>query len=222
MSLAGFVEVSLVAIPSLIFLLLLAHLRKATKLWPAEKTGFALAYFAAEGTSVSLNVVISRANYSKISEIVHTAAENGAHFLRLSAFIPQGSGELHRALYGLDRRIVGEVRQQIADILPRAPIPIIEGAFRRPSPNAFGETFGCGAGTHSLTINPDLSLGACDLLSEHDRTRPLESPAQILETWRTDGLFQKWRGQTEDPQFKSVHQHGCHLALMRYGENIFA
>lgn len=51
MSLAGFVEVSLVAIPSLIFLLLLAHLRKATKLWPAEKTGFALAYFAAEGTS---------------------------------------------------------------------------------------------------------------------------------------------------------------------------
>ncbi len=171
---------------------------------------------------VSLNVVISRANYPKISEIAHVAAENGAHFLRLSAFIPQGSGQLYRNLYGLDRRIVGEVRRQIADLLPRTPVPIIEGAFKKPSPNACGETFGCGAGTHSLTINPDLSLGACDLLSEHDRTRPLESAAQILETWRMDGLFEKWRGRTEDPEFKSVHQHGCHLAMMRYGENIFA
>lgn len=51
MSLDVLVEFSLVAIPSLIFIVLVAYLRKATNTWPAERTGFALAYFAAEGTS---------------------------------------------------------------------------------------------------------------------------------------------------------------------------
>jgi hypothetical protein len=50
-SLDRLVELSLVAIPSLIFIVLVAYLRRATNEWPAEKTGFALAYFAAEGTS---------------------------------------------------------------------------------------------------------------------------------------------------------------------------
>src|SRR5579883_369187 len=57
------------------------------------------------------------------------------------------------------------------------------------------KTYGCGAGTTTLVLNPNLSVSACDLLTEEDRTGiPLSVPEEIDHLWQKGSLFQKWRG----------------------------
>ena len=60
------------------------------------------------------------------------------------------------------------------------PKLMIDTPFIGPSTDECGTcspTFGCGAGTSTLIINQDLTLSACDLLTEQDRTKiSIDSP----------------------------------------------
>jgi len=78
-----------------------------------------------------------------------------------------------------------------------------------------------------MIINSDLTISACDLLIEQDRTRArAETPEDLDSIWRSDPLFRKWRGQGGSASlgpitsFEEVHQHGCHLAYSVYRKDV--
>ncbi|HEY1212642.1 MAG TPA: radical SAM protein [Bryobacteraceae bacterium] len=186
------------------------------------------------GGEVALAVTVTRHNYRRIPEIFHMIDQLGISKVKFNAFIPIGTGAALTSEHALTSSICREAGELIASGGTRFPgIAVEAGAFYQTirierRKDADQPTLGCGAGTSSLIINSDLTLSACDMLVETDRTsKPINSPNDIGAFWRENALFQKWRGipddknPTEAAEFSQVHQHGCHVAYRAYGKNIF-
>ncbi len=183
-----------------------------------------------EGANVNLSFTISKKNYKSVKEMHALAKDLGVNVLRFTAFAPVGTGLTNQEDLSLTRDISLEVRKEVFECFQNYPKLMIDTPFIGPSTDECGTcspTFGCGAGTSTLIINQDLTLSACDLLTEQDRTKvSIDSPQDIERVWKEDPLFNKWRGIDEKKDhklgsFEEVHQHGCHVNYMAYKENIF-
>ncbi|KGC05978.1 radical SAM superfamily protein [Burkholderia multivorans] len=186
------------------------------------------------GAQVHLAFTLTGVNYRQLESMFELAAAMGVAGIKLNAFIPIGTGRLLARQHFLSPDACREIADAIVHHSSRFPGLHVEGgAFvkrirmspARPSPDA---TFGCGAGTTSMIINSDLTVSACDMLVEEDRTeRAIRSPADIDAMWRADPLFRRWRGQSQGERtrtirsFDDVHQHGCHVAFNAYSRNLF-
>lgn len=186
------------------------------------------------GARVSLAFTLSGVNYRQLGDMFELAATLGVAGIKLNAFIPIGTGRLLARHHFLSPDVCRQIADAIVHYTSRFSCLEVEGgAFvkqvrisaHRPSPDA---TFGCGAGTTSMIINSDLTVSACDMLVEEDRTdRPVRSPAELDAVWRHDPLFRRWRGQGQGERtrtirsFDDVHQHGCHVAFNAYSRNLF-
>jgi len=184
------------------------------------------------GARVALGLTISRQNAPHIDRIFHFALESGADQLKLSAFVPIGTGKLSASELMLDRETVLQVRGRLSELAASYPSLPINSVFLPKSKdkcdNCVTRTFGCGAGTNSLVINSDLTLSACDILIEEDRTtKRISKPSEIAELWLDDQLFNKWRGvapgrTSSISSFANVHKQSCHVATSTYGADLFA
>jgi len=186
-----------------------------------EKILLGVANLKNTGAFVTLNITISKQNYQYVKHIIALAEDVGVDILRLSAFIPFGTGDIDASKFLLTRDIVIQVRETLAEALKTTKVALESGVFLSNDEKVCGDTFGCGAGTHNLIINTDLSLSACDILAEKQRTAPIKTVDDIEVMWKSHPLFNKWRGNTDDPFFAEVHQHHCHLAYTKYGEDLF-
>ena len=182
------------------------------------------------GANVNLSFTISKNNYHSIREMHKLAKDLNINLLRFTAFAPVGTGLVNQDDLSLNREISLEARKEIIECYKSYPKMMIDTPFIGPTDDKCGTcspTFGCGAGTSTLIINDDLTLSACDLLTQQDRTKvSINCPEDIEKAWKEDPLFNKWRGiKTKEKHqlgdFKEVHQHGCHVTYIGYKENIF-
>jgi len=175
------------------------------------------------GSEVTINVTVTRANYRLLAPIAKLAESIGASGVRFSAYVPITKQKLTENPFALNEKIVQEVRIKIAEIARYAEMHIDGGAFKDSNKQSGSNclSFGCGAGTHNMVINADMSLAACDLDTENERTFPVTKASDIQNAWKTDLLFQKWRGLSDDPQYSDLSKYKCHLAYKKYGKDIF-
>ncbi|PHD57115.1 A0A073K2N4 (Uncharacterized protein) [Bacillus mycoides] len=178
----------------------------------------------------SFGVTITKQNASYIREIHQLAREVGVDQLKIGGFVPIGTGKEHTEEYNLTREIVLEVRRELIELQSKYPKLQIDSKFLPPKNSGCTSdcTFGCGAGTTSLVLNSDLTLSACDMLVEEDRTKiKINSPKEIEYLWNNHPLFNKWRGLAPNEttqsinSFAQVHQEGCHVAYSAYEDNLF-
>lgn len=176
----------------------------------------------------AISMTISALNFDKLPEIVQLVHEHGADSIKLAAFVPVGTGSQNARHLMLDDNALQTVRSTLPELQARYSHIFFDSAFLPAdhgniSPST--KTFGCGAGTTSIVINNDLSVSACDILTEEDRTdAKIIEPSDIDRLWEHQ-LFLKWRsledGSTPTiPDFKDVHRKGCHVATTLYGKNI--
>lgn len=175
---------------------------------------------------------LSSLNVESLSSLFQCASEAGANELKLAAFVPLGTGSERAKHLMLDSHQVSLIKDSLPQLRCIYPNMRLETAFLRDEAQANIAkercTYGCGAGTHSMVINNDLSLSACDLLTEEDRTPfRINNPEDIEREWQKNNIFRKWRGMadpgdrtTSITDFSEVHQHGCHVAYNLYGKNI--
>ncbi|MDA2384055.1 radical SAM protein [Bacillus cereus] len=183
-----------------------------------------------QGAWASFGVTITKQNALYIQQIHQLAREVGVDQLKIGGFVPIGTGKNHTEEYNLTREIVLDVRRELMDLQQRFPKLQIDSKFLPPKNSncASDCTFGCGAGTTSLVVNSDLTLSACDMLVEEDRTKvKVNSPEEIEDLWNNNPLFNKWRGLAPNEitrsvnSFEKVHQEGCHIAYSAYEDNLF-
>ncbi|WP_186323884.1 radical SAM protein [Bacillus thuringiensis] len=184
-----------------------------------------------EGAWVSFAVTISKQNAKYIEQIHNLALQAGIDQLKVAAFVPIGTGKMYQESYGLTRDIVVEVRNTLIYLKKKYPQLKIDSKFLPSESINCSEqcfTFGCGAGTSDLIINSDLTLSACDILVEEDKTKKMiETPDDIEYLWNNDSLFNKWRGNAPEERtlnikdFRNVHRAGCHVAYSTYKEDLF-
>ncbi|HDR8860710.1 TPA: radical SAM protein [Burkholderia territorii] len=186
------------------------------------------------GARIHLAFTLTGVNYRRLESMFELAAALGVTGIKLNAFIPIGTGRLLARQHLLSPDMCREIAEAIVHHSSRFPgLDVEGGAFVKrihisPNRSSSDATFGCGAGTTSMIINSDLTVSACDMLVEEDRTKQaIQSPADIDAMWRGDALFRRWRGQAQGERtptirsFDDVHQHGCHVAFNAYSRNLF-
>jgi MoaA/NifB/PqqE/SkfB family radical SAM enzyme len=191
----------------------------------------AVANLKSAGARVALGLTISRCNAAYIDEIFYFAMTAGIDQLKLSAFVPIGTGKLAAPVLLLDRAMVLTVRSRLIELCAAHPELAVNSVFlprQNDNCSRCQSTFGCGAGTNSLVINQDLTISACDILVEEDKTsRKIAKPEDIQDFWTNELVFAKWRGITSGrtisvSSFTNVHQMGCHVSATTYQEDLFA
>ena len=180
-------------------------------------------------TAVSLT--LSRENVPYLDHMYERFAQLQIDQLKFAAFVPIGTGARERKRFMLRDNDVKIIRSRLPVLQAQFPSVKLVSAFlpdaSRCKDTTCG-TFGCGAGTNSLVINNDMSLSACDILTEEDRTlERISDPSQIQKIWRSHEIFKKWRGESRGrtrtiDDFTNVHQKGCQVAYATYGKNILA
>ena len=176
----------------------------------------------------AISMTISALNFDKLPQMVRLADDHGADSIKLAAFVPVGTGSQSARHLMLDDDALQTVRTTLPELQAQYPHIFFDSAFLPADHGNIAQgtrTFGCGAGTTSIVINNDLSVSACDILTEEDRTDVrINEPEDIDRLWNHQ-LFRKWRSLEEGstrtiPDFKDVHLKGCHVATTLYGKNI--
>lgn len=172
---------------------------------------------------------LSSLNVKALPQLFERTSQAKAQQIRLAAFFPVGTGASARD-YMLSEDDLEYIHKTLPDLAKQYAHMYLESAFvekKIPSCVNQGRTLGCGAGTSGLVINNDMSLSACDILTEEDRTTErITHPEQIAKMWKTHPHFNKWRGLDNTPtptiaDFTEVHQEKCHVAYATYGKNIW-
>lgn len=177
----------------------------------------------------SVAFTLSAMNVRNLREMFAKVADSGTGQIKLAAFVPIGTGSAKAKELMLTDDDLKYLHSELPVVAAEFPDVLVESSFlakRRACGSDADKTLGCGAGTSSLIINNDMTLSACDILTEEDRTtEQVTKPEQIEELWRTDPIFQKWRGKCHGTtptikDFDRVHLEGCHVAYATYGKNI--
>ncbi|VVE00231.1 coenzyme PQQ synthesis protein E [Pandoraea pneumonica] len=185
----------------------------------------------AGGACVTLAYTMTAQNYRQLPQCLDLAEKLGVSEVKLAPFIPTGSGAKAAQALSLTPVICREIVTSLSAACAKHPgLKIDGGPFLRRiaiTPRATQHmqqrgTFGCGAGTTTIIINSDLSVSACDMRTQSERTtRRLGEGTSLADIWRDSPLFARWRDQTDRADFAGVHQHGCHLAYQSYGKDLF-
>lgn len=178
------------------------------------------------GMWASISITLSHENVGSLGDIYKRAALSGVDEIKLAA----GTGAFARDRFMLKQADVEFIKSELPKLRSCYPSANLNTAFvkRRRSSPIKRCTFGCGAGTNSIVINDDLSISACDILTQEDKTfETIEKPEDIEYIWKNHKIFKKWRGECEGEtptieSFKGVHLNGCHVAYSTYKENILA
>ena len=78
-----------------------------------------------------------------------------------------------------------------------------------------------------MVINSNLTVSACDLLTEIDRSKDhISHPTDIEQLWQNDSIFHKWRKpiHSENISIKNLPDsclYSCPIVNETYNYNIF-
>lgn len=137
-----------------------------------NKAVSAISNIKAYGAWCSIAFTVNKANINSIGDMFLLADKLNVDELRISPFIPVGTGSKFGKLNleNKDFKLIKYLINQYKDIAKFN----VNSYFCEDlnfNKNNSCLTFGCGAGTNTLIINNDLTLSACDLLTEEDRTK---------------------------------------------------
>jgi len=186
----------------------------------------AISLLKTNGFWSSIALTLSHENVVHLDDIFLKASDCGVDELKLSAFMPIGTGSSSIDKYLLTKDDIIYIKNKLSYLIIKYDKVKVNTAFIGSTYKNNCTTFGCGAGTNSIVINNDLTVSACDILTEEDRTKEIISKGDdIYKLWKDDILFKKWRreGNGSTPSinnFSEVHGHGCHVAYSTYGRNI--
>lgn len=179
-----------------------------------------------KNANTEIAMTLNQKNFNSIFGFCQSIYASGIRKVKFSVFMPLGSGALESRNLMLNTEHISTIKNEISDIKRALPDLIVLGAFN-PAPVITHDpvTLGCGAGTSTMVINNDLTVSACDLWTNVDRTeRKIEKKGDVIDIWQNDELFNKWRRinpENNNTKFNEVHEHGCHILYMQYNENIF-
>ncbi|MCE0493775.1 radical SAM protein [Vibrio salinus] len=179
------------------------------------------------GAWCSIAFTVNKYNIHSLEEMFILAEKLNVDELKIVPFIPVGTGSKINKL-NLEKKDFKLIKEVINKHKITTKININSYFCEKVSCNKTNScfTFGCGAGTNTLIINNDLTLSACDLLTEEDRTdKPIQTPEDIDFLWNNNFIFNKWRGLSSIgtkciKDFSDVHNNGCHVANYIYKEDI--
>ncbi|EME8111607.1 radical SAM protein [Enterococcus faecium] len=140
---------------------------------------------------VTMAQLVTQDNLMITQNTVDFAASIGVDELRLLPFIPIGTGKQ------LKNRLFVNYQSMISVInnLDIPPNIIISSYVQTPENNKV--SYGCGAGTTSVVINSDLTLSACDLLTQKEQSRDaIYDVDSFIDIWSSDNVFKSWRNGT--------------------------
>ncbi len=181
------------------------------------------------GAYVKIGHTISKINYKDVQNIIDLAIALSLDEIRFEVFVPTGIGATNSDILKLNNTELDFAKNIILEnkALNKIKItsPFKENNQKEKCQNSCS-TYGCGAGTTNLIINSNMSLAACDLLFQKDKTEPIKNIEQLEDLWLYDKLFKKWRGLIEPEtnefgDFKSVNQNQCYLSNINYPNYIF-
>ncbi len=144
----------------------------------------------------------------------------GVDKLRLELYIPMGQGTRMQSEYTLTEKqllftmkMIEYLRTLGSNVELISPFDVYL--------NKSGCAQGCGAGTTTMVINSDLSISACDMLTESDATDvKINKPSEIKKIWLEHKIFEKWRHPEHNlacsNKANSLCQTGCALANQVY------
>ena len=181
-----------------------------------------------DSTNTIIGHTLNRKNYMYVRKMYNLARDLGVDKLRFQLFVPIGTGAVNQEDLNLDIQIAFELKKEIESLVKESRDIEVQSPF--PSSNsvtACAKTAlsGCGAGTTTCVINSDMTISACDLMTETDRTTiKASTPADFERLWNQDRVFPKWRGEyshDENHPYRDVNEVTCQAAYLSYKENIF-
>ncbi len=147
------------------------------------------------GFMVNLAFVANRKNHHEVFDLLKLASELQVDTVRIMPLIPIGTASLDTGLK-LDEHSVASIQAQVARGSEQFPQLKISDGLAKTLPHTPPSLMGCGAGTTHMIINSDLTLSACDLGVETERTETsISQPEQIKEVWDHHPIFNKWRNE---------------------------
>lgn len=134
---------------------------------------------------VILGMVVTQKNLLTLQEFIDFVAKEEIKEIRLIPFIPIGDGEKIKDLYILPNKLKNILKTLL---IPKG-IEIYTYSFEDKT-----NTCGCGAGQTSVVINEDLTLSACDLYTDFEKTEvSFNNLENFYKIWKEDKIFTKWR-----------------------------
>lgn len=147
------------------------------------------------GFMVNLAFVANRKNHTEVFELLKLANELQVDTVRIMPLIPIGTAALDNTLK-LDEESVANIQTQVEHGAAQFPNIKIADGLSKSLPHTTPSLMGCGAATSHMIINSDLTLSACDLGVETERTEsPINRPEQIKEFWDQHPIFTNWRNE---------------------------
>ncbi len=147
------------------------------------------------GLMVNLAFVANRQNHSEVFALLKLANELQVDTVRIMPLIPIGTAALDTTLK-LDEESVASIQSQVEKGTSEFPNLKVADGLSKSLPQTAPSLMGCGAGTTHMIINSDLTLSACDLGVETERTEtPINTPEQIKELWTHHSIFNNWRNE---------------------------
>lgn len=147
-----------------------------------------VALLVKENVPIRLAMVVTKENNSTIQQMIDMCATLGCRELRLMPFMPMGTGLLEKERLFMDYE--GLVRA-CSDL--KIPDNLIVTTYLKEENTA--ETLGCGAGTAACVINSDLTLSACPVVSQTQKSiEKLGNDGSSFDyIWETSSIFNIWR-----------------------------
>ncbi|MFK5276518.1 radical SAM protein [Lactococcus lactis] len=151
-------------------------------------TNSATLFIALSNVPTRLAMVVTKENNSTIQQMIDMCATLGCRELRLMPFMPMGTGLLEKERLFMDYE--GLVRA-CSDL--KIPDNLIVTTYLKEENTA--ETLGCGAGTTACVINSDLTLSACPVVSQTQKSiEKLGNDGSSFDyIWGTSSIFNIWR-----------------------------
>lgn len=132
-----------------------------------------------------LGITITKKNITSLQKFIDLATKEKVKIIRFIPFIPIGNGKEIKDLFISPK--------ELKNILKSLSIPnnlkISTYNFENKK-----NTCGCGAGITTVVINSDLTISACDLYSDIEKTSDsFDSLNSFYNLWKENSIFNSWR-----------------------------
>ncbi|HEL2139831.1 TPA: radical SAM/SPASM domain-containing protein [Streptococcus suis] len=141
--------------------------------------------------AVCLAMVVTKENHPTIQDMIKLSIVNNIRELRLMPFVPLGTGKKAKERLFLEF-------DSLVKYCSKVDIPVdssLKVTTYLNDTELKNDVIGCGAGIVSCVINSDLSLSACPMLSQSQKSSNKVSSLETFDNiWRDSRVFNNWRG----------------------------
>ncbi len=138
------------------------------------------------GINVVISMVLNKENFKCLNQMIDKCLELKVKELRIIPFIFDQEDNKNMNLF----LKLNEIEKIISNLKKPSNLLVSTYSINKTTNNSVG----CGAGIVSVVINQDLTLSACDLLTQKERTKDsIKETEDFFKIWENDKIFDKWR-----------------------------